>query len=163
LGSIENGIMIAKWTRIGCVALVIILGIAAVLYSYNYTPVSAPRKETPLPQIAAAIRRGEVRQIIVRGNELTVRFKDLRPDAFAQIHTDRTVEELFSGYHVTSEHLITISEGIEYQPSTASAPSDWNIGTLLRYTLPAVFVMVLVFGLMRLTWRISQFRRSRPS
>ncbi len=127
--------------RNGFVWLLILLAIGAILYSYR---ANAPATtEKPISDIAADIQAGRVKQIIVSGDELTVKYKDSSGDVVTHKGGNGTVEELLASYGVTAQDLRAIS--IQYRP-----PSDWgNIITLLGYTLPAVLVVGIIYFMLR--------------
>ncbi len=129
--------------RNGFVWLLIILAIAAILYSYR---ANAPvTKEMAISEVAQAVQAGRVRQIIVSGDELTVKFTDNSQDAITHKGGNGTVEELLASYGVTPAELGNIKDGIAYKP-----PSDWgNIITLLGYTLPAILVVGIIYFMLR--------------
>jgi len=127
--------------RNGFVWLLILLAIGAILYSYRANAPAATEK--PISAIAADVQAGRVKQIIVSGDELTVKYKDSANDVLTYKGGNGTVEELLASYGVTADDLKAVD--IQYR-----RPSDWgNIINLLAYTLPAVLVVGIIYFMLR--------------
>ncbi|MER3514978.1 MAG: hypothetical protein C4310_11825, partial [Chloroflexota bacterium] len=86
--------------RNGFVWLLILLAIGAILYSYRANAPAATEK--PISAIAADVQAGRVKQIIVSGDELTVKYKDSANDVITYKGGNGTVEELLASYGVTA-------------------------------------------------------------
>lgn len=133
--------------RNGFVYFLILLAVAAILYSYR-SQSARPDKAT-ITDIAAALkgqtRAGEsqtITHIKVAGDRLTVTYKD-DSSAVAQKESDSSAKEELLSLGVTSEQLASV----EWENET---PSDWSSWVaLLGYMLPALFVVGIIWFMLR--------------
>jgi len=132
--------------RNGFVYLLILLAIGAILYSYR-SQSSRPDSVT-ITDVADALRgeirgeQGAISKIKVSGDRLTVTYRSGN-SAVAQKESDSSAKEELMALGVTSEQLATI----EWENET---PSDWgNWIALLGYTLPALFVVGIIWFMLR--------------
>lgn len=130
--------------RNGFVYVLILLAIGAILYSYRTQSVQ-PEGAT-ITDIANALKaeRGsqKITQIKVSGDRLTVYFED-GSSAVAQKESDSGAKEELSQLGVTQKQLAAVEWENE-------KPSDWsNWIALLGYMLPALFVIGIIWFMMR--------------
>jgi cell division protease FtsH len=147
--------------RNGFVYLLILLAIGAILYSYRSQ--SARPESRTITEVAEALKENErlkeqletakaeqarllqsqiVTRIKVSGDRLTVYYKD-DSTAIAQKESGSSAKEELLNLGVTSEELTSV----EWESET---PSDWsNWIALLGYTLPALFVIGIIWFMMR--------------
>jgi cell division protease FtsH len=130
--------------RNGFVYLLILLAIAAILYSYRTQSVR-PEGAT-ISDVANALQAEDagqkITQITVSGDRLTVEYQD-GTTAVAQKESDTSAKEELLNLGVTPEQLAAVEWVNE-------APSDWsNWIALLGYTLPALFVVGIIWFMLR--------------
>jgi len=133
--------------RNGFVYLLILLAIGAILYSYRSQ--STRPDSVTITDIADALKADSpanegriITQIQVSGDRLTVTYKD-GGTAVAQKDSDSSAKEELMALGVTSEQLASV----EWENET---PSDWsNWIALLGYTLPALFVVGIIWFMLR--------------
>jgi cell division protease FtsH len=133
--------------RNGFVYLLILLAIGAILYSYRSQ--STRPDSVTITDIADSLKadspaseRRIITQIQVSGDRLTVTYKD-GGTAVAQKESDSSAKEELMALGVTSEQL----SSVEWENET---PSDWsNWIALLGYTLPALFVVGIIWFMLR--------------
>jgi cell division protease FtsH len=133
--------------RNGFVYLLILLAIGAILYSYRSQ--STRPDSVTITDIAESLKadspadqRRVITHIQVSGDRLTVTYKD-GGTAVAQKESDNSAKEELMALGVTSEQLASV----EWENET---PSDWsNWIALLGYTLPALFVVGIIWFMLR--------------
>jgi cell division protease FtsH len=131
--------------RNGFVYLLILLAIGAILYSYR-SQSTRPESAT-ISDVAQALKAGDdlknpVTRITVSGDQLTVVYKD-GSTAVAQKESDSSAKEELKLLGVTEAEL----SSIQWENET---PSDWsNWIALLGYTLPALFVVGIIWFMLR--------------
>jgi len=133
--------------RNGFVYLLILLAIGAILYSYRSQ--STRPDSVTITDIADSLKVDSpasegriITQIQVSGDRLTVTYKD-GGTAVAQKESDSSAKEELMALGVTSEQLASV----EWENET---PSDWsNWIALLGYTLPALFVVGIIWFMLR--------------
>jgi cell division protease FtsH len=133
--------------RNGFVYLLILLAIGAILYSYR-SQSTRPDSVTitdiadSLKADSPASQRRIISRIQVSGDRLTVTYKD-GGTAVAQKESDSSAKDELMALGVTSEQLASV----EWENET---PSDWsNWIALLGYTLPALFVVGIIWFMLR--------------
>jgi cell division protease FtsH len=129
--------------RNGFVYLLILLAIGAILYSYRS---QSTRPDSATITDVASSLKGEsgpqITRIKVSGDRLTVFYKD-GTSAVAQKDSETSAKEELRNLGVTTEQL----SAIEWENET---PSDWsNWIALLGYTLPALFVVGIIWFMLR--------------
>jgi cell division protease FtsH len=129
--------------RNGFVYLLILLAIGAILYSYRSQ--STQPDSVTITDIAETLK-GEtsstLSKITVSGDRLTVEYKD-GSTAVAQKETDSSAKEELRFLGVNEQQL----SSVEWENE---APSDWsNWIALLGYTLPALFVVGIIWFMLR--------------
>jgi len=132
--------------RNGFVYLLILLAIGAILYSYR-SQSTRPDSAT-ITDIAEALKEPpankgrSIARVKVSGDRLTVFFKD-GTTAVAQKESEISAKEELLNLGVTTEQL----SSVEWENET---PSDWsNWIALLGYTLPALFVVGIIWFMLR--------------
>ena len=133
--------------RNGFVYLLILLAVGAILYSYRS---QTTRPDTITISDIADVLRGDtsandvgtITKIRVSGDRLTVFFKN-GSTAIAQKESDNSAKDELAALGVTAEQMAAIEWDNE-------APSDWsNWIALLGYTLPALFVVGIIWFMLR--------------
>jgi cell division protease FtsH len=120
--------------------VLILVAIGAILYSYR-TQTSQIETET-ISEVAAAANRGEVDRISVSGDDLIVTYTD-KHETRSRKEPGSTAAEQLAALGVTAEARSQIEWVVE-------RPSDWgNIIALLGYTLPAIFVVGIIYFMLR--------------
>jgi cell division protease FtsH len=122
--------------------VLILVAIGMILWSV--TRQNQQSKPLPLSEVAAAILRGEVDKISVSGDDLTITYKETSAGtAVARKEPASTAPEQLIALGVTSEAL----SRIEWE---VAKPNDWvNLLPILGTFLPAVFVIVLLYFMLR--------------
>ncbi|MEN8098066.1 MAG: ATP-dependent zinc metalloprotease FtsH [Chloroflexota bacterium] len=127
--------------RNGFVYILIIIAIAAIMYSYRSQ--SADPNEWALSDIAAEVKKSNVSEIAVDsdGRRLSITFKD-ESEAISQKEPGTTLEEILAVYGVQPEQFEAVTIRIE-------KPSNWTgIVTILSWIIPAlVFAGIFYFML----------------
>ncbi len=122
------------------VYVLILLAIVAILWSVRSQ--TQQSKPLTLSELAQALKRGEVEKISVSGDDITVTRRD-GSIAVARKEPTSTATEQLVALGVSSDIL----SGIEVD---VARPSEWaNLIPLLGYTLPAIFVMGLIYFMLR--------------
>ena len=132
--------------RNGFVYLLILLAIAAILYSYRSQ--SARPEGATISDIAeelkeeAGAKESRIERIRVSGDRLTIVYKD-GTAAVAQKESNSSAKEELEALGVTSEQLASVVWENE-------TPSDWSSWiALLGYLLPALFVVGIIWFMLR--------------
>ncbi len=126
--------------RNGFVYLLILLAIAAILYSYR-SQTERP-DEVTISEVAAFAQKGEVERIKVSGDRLMVELRNKRAVVTQKDPASPAPDQL-EALGVPKEEIAQIEW--EYE-----VPSDWSnwIG-LLTYTLPALLVVGILWFMLR--------------
>jgi cell division protease FtsH len=133
----------SSWSRNGFVYLLIILAVVALIY-FNFV---APTEELPtvsINKVANYVRAGEVTEIAISGDDLTVSLKEGQEPAkvLARKETDVGLTETLINLGVTADELAAI----EIVPERPSVLTD--IVPLLMNWLPLLgFALILLFML----------------
>ncbi len=134
--------MSSGWLRNGLVYLLIMVAIAALVFSVF----SGSRKnpEVDITQLAADLKKGTVSTISVQGDILTIEYRDDgTPSSTSRKEPDATLLETFGDLGVTSEHLRNV--GIEVE-----SPGAWgNWAGLLITIVPLALFGALLFFMVR--------------
>ncbi len=126
--------------RNGFVYLLILLAIGAILYSYRSQ--STQPEAITISDVASGIKEGTIEKIKVSGNRLTITYSNGEVAA-SQKESDVSAKEELIALGVTSEQLAKV----KWENET---PSDWsNWIALLGYTLPALFVVGIIWFMLR--------------
>jgi cell division protease FtsH len=118
----------------------ILLAIVAILWSVRSQ--TQQSKPLTLSELAQAMKRGEVEKISISGEDITVTKAD-GTVAVARKEPSSTAAEQLAALGVEADTLASVEWEI-------ARPSDWaNLIPLLGYTLPAIFVMGLIYFMLR--------------
>ena len=131
--------MSSGWLRNGLVYLLIMVAIAALVFSVFSG--SRQNLEVDITQLAADLKKGAVSTIKVQGDILTVEYRDDgTPSRTSRKEPDATLLETLEDLGVTSEHLRTV--GVEVE-----SPGAWGnwAGLLITIVPLAVFGALLFF------------------
>jgi len=95
-----------------------------------------------LSEVAQAMRRGEVDKISINNDDLTITFRD-KTTAVVRKESTSTAPEQFAAVGVSAEDRARVEWEV-------ARPSEWsNILPIIGYILPAVFVMGLIYFMLR--------------
>ena len=135
--------MDTKWLRNSFVYLIILVAIIALFFTV-FQPGGMDRDNTQmgLNEVAAAVRRGEVKRIDVADDKLTVEIPG-RGKFTARKERNDTVPDILSKYGVTSEEL----GRVDYRVSDPPQFSNW-LGLLVNL-LPLIFFGAILLFMMR--------------
>ena len=125
------------------VYVLILFALAAILYSVRSN--ATAREVLTLSELAQSIERGQVDRITVSGDDMTIYFKPGAPleVAISRKEPASTVPEQLAALGVTAEAQASVDFEVE-------RPSDWgNIIALLSYTLPAIFVVGIIYFMLK--------------
>jgi len=124
----------SRLLRNGLVYLLIMVAIAALMFSVLSGPRQAPSME--LTQLATEVKNGAVKKITVQGDMLTVEYRDPSlPDRTSRKEPDSTLLKTFQDLGVTPAQVQAVD--IEIKP-----PGGWGDWANLLVTI----VPLLVFG-----------------
>jgi cell division protease FtsH len=135
--------MDTKWLRNSFVYLIILVAIIALFFTV-FQPGGMDRDNTQmgLNEVAAAVRRGEVKRIDVAEDKLTVEIPG-RGKFTARKERNDTVPDILSKYGVTAEEL----GRVDYRVADPPQFSNW-LGLLVNL-LPLVFFGAILLFMMR--------------
>lgn len=125
------------------VYVLILFALAAILYSVRSN--ASTRETLTISELAQSVERGQVDRISVSGEDLTVYFNPGAPleVAVSRKEPESTVPEQLAALGVSAEARAAVDIEVE-------RPSDWgNIIALLSYTLPAIFVVGIIYFMLR--------------
>src|SRR5918911_5340191 len=124
--------MNSRWLRNGFVYFLILIAIAALLFNFYFRP--NPRTEVPLNSLARYIQKGEVKKVIVQGDDLTI-VKRTGPEEISRKESRVGLVQQLKGLGVAQDQL----NGVDIEVQN---PGDWgNWITILGSFLP-----LLIFG-----------------
>ncbi len=130
------------WNNILSTVLFLILIMAA--FSYLTDHQSKP-EELTLSQVVEQVKKGEVKEIVVRGSDLEVTYKDeSRTRGEAKRETDAAVSETLTNLGVTGEQLAAVT--IDVQRETGFM---YWLGVFSPILIPLLFLGVLLWFLTR--------------
>ena len=134
--------MSSGWLRNGLVYLLIMVAIAALVFSVFSG--SRQNPEVDITQLAADLKKGTVSTIKVQGDILTIEYRDDgTPSSTSRKEPDATLLETFEDLGVTSHHLRNV--GIEVE-----SPGAWgNWAGLLITIVPLALFGALLFFMVR--------------
>ena len=125
--------MSSGWLRNGLVYLLIMVAIAALVFSVFSGSRQSP--EVDITQVTADLKKGVVSTVKVQGDILTIEYRDDgTPSRTSRKEPDATVLETFEDLGVTSEQLRNV--GIEVE-----SPGAWGnwAGLLITIVPLAIF------------------------
>ena len=120
----------------------IFVAIIAILWSVRNN--TQQTDQMTLSEVAQAIKEGKVSEISVSGDDITVTFVDKnQKDAIARKEPSSTAPEQLAALGISPNDIGKVKWEV-------SRPSEWaNLIPLLGYTLPALFVMGLIYFMLR--------------
>jgi cell division protease FtsH len=129
-------------SRNGFVYLLIIIALGMIAF-YAFQGNHSTRPDTvDMSTVASEIRNGNVKQITVNGDDLTVDLKDGRTVTSRKEPTSSLVEQL-KALGITDAQI----EGFKY---TVSRPTDWGAWlNILGIMLPALLVVGIIWFMLR--------------
>ncbi len=122
------------------VYVLILLAIGAILWSFRSQATQA--KPLTISEVATAITRGEIDKISVSGDDLNITFKD-KSTATARKEPVSTAPEQLTALGVAPEAMANV----EWDVARPSDLANWI--PIIGYILPAVFVMGLIYFMLR--------------
>jgi cell division protease FtsH len=129
----------SRWRNFFVYALILV-AIGAILISYRTQ--TSQIDTVNISDVVQAANRGAVSKISVNGDDLTVTYTD-KHEARSRKEPGSTAAEQLAALGVTAEARSKIEWVVE-------RPSDWgNILALLSYTLPAIFVVGIIYFMLR--------------
>jgi len=134
--------MNAPQSRNGFVYLIIILAILAIgVYTFQGNRTVKP-DQLDLNALANEIRSGNVNQITIKGDDLTVDLKNGK-QVTAQKEPNSSLSEQLKAFGVTDQQL----SSVKY---TVSRPTDWTAWfNILGIMLPALLVVGIIWFMLR--------------
>ncbi len=124
------------------VYVLILLAIGAILWSVRNQ--SQQAKPITLSELAISMERGEVEKISVSGDDLTVTYRDKTlPTATARKEPTSTGPEQLVALGVTAEAM----SRVQWEVARPSDLANWL--PIIGYILPAIFVMGLIYFMLR--------------
>lgn len=126
------------WNNI--LSTVLFLVMLMAFYSYFAENQNEP-EELSLSQIATQVKAGEVKEIVVRGSELEVYYKDeTRNGGEAKKETDSSITETLSNLGVTTEQISAVSLNVQ----NPTGFSYW-LGNLAPFIFPLIFLGIIIW------------------
>jgi len=124
------------------VYLLIFVAIGAILWSFRNN--ATQTELMSLTELKQAIEEGQVAGVSVSGDDLNVVFVDkTRKDAVVRKESSSTAPEQLRALGISSEAMAKVQWDV-------ARPSEWaNLIPLIGYALPAVFVMGLIYFMLR--------------
>lgn len=131
----------SRWRSLIVYALIFI-AITAIIFTYRSG--SNQTQTITISELAQAIRQGRVAKVAVSGDDLSITFVDKsQPPARSRKEPGTTATEQLSALGVPADKLNSLAWEVE-------RPSDWtNLLALLSYMLPAIFVVGLIYFMLR--------------
>jgi len=130
------------WFRNLFIYLLILVAGAFLIFTFSSSR-SKGGEEMLITQVAAEAKEGHVKQITVSGDTLRIELNDREDSVISHKEHGVSVIETLRDLGVTEEQLAKIR--IEVEP-----PSSWgNWLTLLGSILPAIFILVIFYLMMR--------------
>ncbi len=128
------------WTNL--VSTILIFLILTTLFSYFAGSNDKP-KEIPISQVATDVAAGSVSSITVRGDTLTIKYKE-GAEKISKKEGSTALSQTLSNYGVQAEQLAQVS--IDVQGETGFR--YWFL-TLAPFLIPLIFILILVWFLTR--------------
>jgi cell division protease FtsH len=118
----------------------LILAIGLILWSVRTQ--TQQSKSMTLSEVAQAMRRGDVDKVSINNDDLTITFRD-KTTAIVRKESTSTAPEQFAAVGVSAEDRARVEWEV-------ARPSEWsNLLPIIGYILPAVFVMGLIYFMLR--------------
>ncbi|MFN0071690.1 MAG: ATP-dependent zinc metalloprotease FtsH [Chloroflexota bacterium] len=134
--------MDTKWLRNSFVYLIILVAIIALFFTV-FQPTGERDNQISLNELAAAVKRGEVRRIDVSEDKLTIEIPGRQGKFTARKERQDTVPQVLANYGVTPDELARV----EYRVTEPPQFSNW-IGLLVNL-LPLIFFGAILLFMMR--------------
>jgi cell division protease FtsH len=134
--------MDTKWLRNSFVYLIILVAIIALFFTV-FQPTGERDSQISLNELAAAVKRGEVRRIDVNEDKLTIEIPGRQGKFTARKERQDTVPQVLANYGVTPEELARV----EYRVTDPPQFSNW-LGLLVNL-LPLIFFGAILLFMMR--------------
>src|SRR5215204_2852308 len=134
--------MDTKWLRNSFVYLIILVAIIALFFTV-FQPTGERDSQISLNELAAAVKRGEVRRIDVSEDKLTIEIPGRQGKFTARKERQDTVPQVLASYGVTPEELARV----EYRVTDPPQFSNW-LGLLVNL-LPLIFFGAILLFMMR--------------
>lgn len=126
------------WNNI--LSTILLLLLITTAYSYIVENQTKP-EELTISDIVTQVKSGEVREIIVRGSELEVNYKDeTRNSGEAKRESDAAISETLTNLGVTSEELSNVT--IDVQNPTGFG---YWVGNLAPFLFPLIFLGIIIW------------------
>lgn len=126
------------WNNLLSLVLLLIL----VLAAYSYVAERQVKvEEVSLSNIAADVKEGKVKEIVVRGSKLEVSYTDeSRAKAEGKKETDSSITETLTNLGVTAEELSKVTLDVKNETGIA-----YYLSTFAPFIFPLVFLLVLIW------------------
>jgi cell division protease FtsH len=134
--------MDTKWLRNSFVYLIILVAIIALFFTV-FQPTGERDSQISLNELAAAVKRGEVRRIDVTEDKLTIEIPGRQGKFTARKERQDTVPQVLANYGVTPDELARV----EYRVTDPPQFSNW-LGLLVNL-LPLIFFGAILLFMMR--------------
>src|ERR1700694_2187909 len=95
--------MNSRWIRSGLIWLLIFVAVALLLFNFTFRPTT--RQEVSLNKLATYAKNGEVKKIVVQGDDITITKRAGGPDESSRKETRVSVVESLKNLGVTQEQL----------------------------------------------------------
>ncbi len=119
---------------------VLVLILLVAVYSYVVDKQEKP-EEISVSEIAAQIKAGEVKEIIVRGSKLEVSYNDAtRKQAEAKKETDAPITETLTNFGITAEQLSAVKIDVKNETGFA-----YYLATFAPFLFPILFLLLIVW------------------
>ncbi len=121
-------------------SLVLLLILVSAAYSY-VAERQVKVEEVSLSNIAAEVKEGKVKEIVVRGSKLEVAYLDeSRAKAEGKKENDSSITETLTNLGVTAEELSTVT--IDVKNETGAA---YYLSTFAPFIFPLIFLILIVW------------------
>jgi cell division protease FtsH len=121
-------------------SLVLLLILVSAAYSY-VAERQVKVEEVSLSNIAAEVKEGKVKEIVVRGSKLEVAYTDeSRAKAEGKKENDSSITETLTNLGVTAEELSTVT--IDVKNETGAA---YYLSTFAPFIFPLIFLILIVW------------------
>ncbi len=130
------------WNNILSVVLLFVFTMA--IFSY-FSEKNVKPEELTLSAVVTQIKAGEVKEVLVQGDRLTISYIDEnRTEGEAKREVDAAVTETFTNMGVTAEELQKVTINVERETGFAF----W-LGTLAPFLFPLLFLGIIIWFLTR--------------
>jgi cell division protease FtsH len=126
------------------ITILIVLGAMAFLVYQQYNASTAKTQTITINQLAADLKAGTVKQVVVNSDDLEITYNDSHV-ARSRKESDSSLAAQLATYGVTSDQLAPSKVTIEVQQ-----PSDWGLVlNLATYLLPVLLFGGLIYFMLR--------------